>query len=116
MWFEILFSSILLYNIIRWVRLSLLVPDPAGKCIFVTGCDSGFGNALAKRLDSIGCRVFAGCFTKLGAYKLDSGTSKQLSTILMDVTSTENIQRAYQIVKDNLPDSGMYLHMACMMG
>ncbi|KFM81942.1 11-cis retinol dehydrogenase, partial [Stegodyphus mimosarum] len=31
------------------------------KAIFITGCDSGFGNMLAKRMDGLGYRVFAGC-------------------------------------------------------
>ena len=37
-----------------------------------TGCDSGFGYALARKLDSIGVRVFAGFLEKdgLGAIEL----------------------------------------------
>ena len=30
------------------------------------GCDSGFGQALAKKLDAGGMRVFAGCLDKNG--------------------------------------------------
>ncbi len=32
----------------------------------ISGCDSGFGLALAQKLDSIGMRVFAGCLYKNG--------------------------------------------------
>lgn len=32
----------------------------------VLGCDSGFGSALAKTLDSIGMKVFAGCLYSEG--------------------------------------------------
>ena len=28
--------------------------SPHGKAVFITGCDTGFGNQLAKRLDKIG--------------------------------------------------------------
>ena len=34
--------------------------------LLITGCDSGFGNALVKKLDSIGMNVFAGCLDKDG--------------------------------------------------
>lgn len=36
-----------------------------GKAVFITGCDSGFGHALAKHLHKIGFTVFAGCFLKV---------------------------------------------------
>lgn len=34
-----------------------------GKHVFITGCDSGFGQLLALRLSSQGVHVYAGCFT-----------------------------------------------------
>ena len=34
---------------------------PAGKAVFITGCDTGLGHLLALRCDQIGLRVFAGC-------------------------------------------------------
>lgn len=36
-----------------------------GKAVFVTGCDTGFGHALAKHLHNLGFMVFAGCFLKV---------------------------------------------------
>ena len=36
-----------------------------GKAVFVTGCDSGFGHALAKHLHKLGFTVFAGCLLKV---------------------------------------------------
>lgn len=36
-----------------------------GKAVFVTGCDSGFGHALAKHLHELGFTVFAGCLLKV---------------------------------------------------
>ena len=31
------------------------------RAVFITGCDSGFGRAFAKHLDSLGVPVYAGC-------------------------------------------------------
>lgn len=36
-----------------------------GKAVFITGCDSGFGHALAKHLHKLGFTVFAGCLLKV---------------------------------------------------
>lgn len=33
--------------------------------MFVTGCDTGFGHALAKHLHKLGFTVFAGCLLKV---------------------------------------------------
>ncbi|ESO97670.1 hypothetical protein LOTGIDRAFT_103463, partial [Lottia gigantea] len=43
-------------------------------------CDSGFGHALAKKLDSIGMRVYAGCLIKdgPGAIELRNNCSERL--------------------------------------
>jgi hypothetical protein len=35
------------------------------------GCDSGFGHALAKKLDNSGMTVFAGCLYKNGTGAID---------------------------------------------
>ena len=74
------------------------------KCVFITGCDSGFGNALARRLDVQGVPVFAGCFTETGARELKAETSDRLHTILVDVASTESIQHARSYVEEHLGD------------
>ena len=36
--------------------------------LLFSGCDSGFGHALAKKLDSIGMRVFVGCLVTMSCY------------------------------------------------
>ena len=36
--------------------------SPEGRAVFITGCDTGFGNLLARRLDSYGFTVLAGCY------------------------------------------------------
>ena len=51
-----------------WKLLDYLIRLPTvgdynEKYIFITGCDSGFGLHTAKKLDKMGCHVFAGCLT-----------------------------------------------------
>ncbi|CAH1245314.1 BDH1 [Branchiostoma lanceolatum] len=85
-----------------------------GKAVFITGCDSGFGFGLAKRLDSLGFTVFAGCLLAdsggEGSKKLRAECSSRLSTVQIDVTDDGQVQAAVQQVKDRLPagSKGLY--------
>ncbi|XP_019643999.1 PREDICTED: D-beta-hydroxybutyrate dehydrogenase, mitochondrial-like [Branchiostoma belcheri] len=78
-----------------------------GKAVFITGCDSGFGFKLAKRLDSLGFTVFAGCLLAdsggEGSKKLRAECSSRLSTVQIDVTDDGQVKAAVQQVKDRLP-------------
>ncbi|XP_008826604.1 short-chain dehydrogenase/reductase family 9C member 7 isoform X2 [Nannospalax galili] len=76
--------------------------------VFITGCDSGFGNLLARQLVDRGMRVLAACFTEEGAQKLQQDTSYQLQTILLDVTKTESIKAAAQWVRDQVGEQGLW--------
>ncbi|CAH1245318.1 BDH1 [Branchiostoma lanceolatum] len=83
-----------------------------GKAVFITGCDSGFGFRLAKRLDSLGFTVFAGCLLAdsggEGSKKLRAECSSRLSTVQIDVTNDRQVQAAVQQVKDRLSSEGLY--------
>ena len=46
-------------------KLWLSKVSPNGKSVFITGCDSGFGHAAAKRFASKRFHVFAGCLVIL---------------------------------------------------
>lgn len=90
----------------RWFKNCNLVRDLSDKYVFITGCDSGFGNLLARQLVDRGMRVLAACFTEEGAQKLRQATSHRLQTTLLDVTKTESIQAAAQWVRDQVGDQG----------
>ncbi|MXQ97763.1 hypothetical protein E5288_WYG018331 [Bos mutus] len=94
----------------RWFKNCNLVRNLSDKYVFITGCDSGFGNLLARQLVDRGMRVLAACFTKEGAQKLQQDTSYQLQTILLDVTKTESIKAATQWASDSYqgPCSGLW--------
>ena len=77
------------------------------KAVFITGCDSGFGRALATRLDRKGVPVLAGCYTEKGVQELVQGGSTRLRATKIDVTSDESIQEAFAWVKATLRELGL---------
>ncbi|XP_034415593.1 D-beta-hydroxybutyrate dehydrogenase, mitochondrial [Cyclopterus lumpus] len=80
-----------------------------GKAVLVTGCDSGFGHALAKHLHTLGFTVFAGCLSKdeggEGAKELEEFHSDRMKVVQLDVCSDEQVARAAEYVKDSLEDT-----------
>ena len=76
------------------------------KYVFITGCDSGFGNQLARQLDLEGLRVLAACLTEKGAKELQRLSTDRLKTTILDVTSTESIVAATEWVKSCVGDKG----------
>lgn len=95
-----------LYFLRRWYRSKQILRNLTEKYVFITGCDSGFGNLLARQLDAKGLRVLAGCLTQQGAEKLKEATSERLQTTLVDVTSTESLVKAAEWVKGHVGEKG----------
>ncbi|XP_033634215.1 D-beta-hydroxybutyrate dehydrogenase, mitochondrial-like [Asterias rubens] len=82
-----------------------------GKAVLVTGCDTGIGNALARYLDKLGYRVFAGCLFAdgKGALELKRQCSEKLVVLQMDVTDEKQVtgaaaqvQKILQANRENL--------------
>lgn len=80
----------------RWFKNCNLVKNLSEKYVFITGCDSGFGNLLARQLVDRGMKVLAACLTEEGAQKLLQDTSYQLQIFLLDVTKSESVKAAAQ--------------------
>ncbi|XP_012609692.1 17-beta-hydroxysteroid dehydrogenase type 6 [Microcebus murinus] len=97
-----------LYYLVRWQRERQVVSHLRDKYVFITGCDSGFGNLLARQLDMRGMRVLAACLTEKGAEQLRAQTSDRLETVTLDVTKTESISAAAQWVKEHVGDRGLW--------
>ncbi|KAL0977935.1 hypothetical protein UPYG_G00163490 [Umbra pygmaea] len=94
---------------IAWLyRDSLEIQDVNKKHVFVTGCDTGFGNLLCRRLDRRGFRVIAGCLTEKGADDLKRTTGPHLKTVLLDVTSTASIQKAMVWTRQEVGEKGLW--------
>ncbi|XP_054859532.1 17-beta-hydroxysteroid dehydrogenase type 6-like [Eublepharis macularius] len=107
MWF-FLAALLGLYFLRRWYRERQTVENLTQKYVFITGCDSGFGNQLARQLDLKGMRVLAGCLTQQGAEDLEKATSDRLKTTILDVTSTESVAAAAEWVKGCVGDKGLW--------
>lgn len=88
------------------VRDRRTLPSVKDKHVFITGCDSGFGNLLARRLAHRGYRVLAACLTQKGADSLQRGCSGHLRTVLLDVTRSDSIRRAVEWVQAEVGDKG----------
>ncbi|XP_004647040.1 retinol dehydrogenase 16-like [Octodon degus] len=97
-----------LFYLMRWYRERQVVSNLQDKYVFITGCDSGFGNLLARQLDMRGLRVLAACVAEEGAEQLRKKTSGRLQTVILDVTQTESIAAAAQWVKERVGDRGLW--------
>ncbi|XP_041567554.2 retinol dehydrogenase 5 [Taeniopygia guttata] len=85
------------------------LPTVSDKHVFITGCDSGFGNLLARRLARSGYRVLAACLTPQGAESLRGACAgTQLSTTLLDVTQPDSVRRAAEWVRSQVGEKGLF--------
>ncbi|NWU73262.1 H17B6 dehydrogenase, partial [Pterocles burchelli] len=92
----------------RWYRERQPVPGLSEKFVLITGCDSGFGQQLARQLDARGLRVLATCLTEPGAARLRATTSSRLQTIILDVTSSQSIAATAAWVRERVGDQGLW--------
>nr|XP_033795639.1 17-beta-hydroxysteroid dehydrogenase type 6-like [Geotrypetes seraphini] len=97
-----------LYFLYRWYQDKQVLQNLTDKYVFITGCDSGFGNQLACQLDRRGLRVLAACQTQQGAEQLKKTTSQRLQTIILEVTNSENVAAAASWVKQQVGDRGLW--------
>lgn len=81
------------------------------KVVFITGCDGGFGNDLAKFLDSRGALVFAGCLNDKsdGVLTLKKHCSNNLKVVKLDVTSDNDVAKAVEAIETFLRESSKEL-------
>lgn len=94
--------------ILRFIRDSYKVGDLIQKHVLITGCDSGFGNLLARQLDRKGLRVIAACLTEKGAEGLTAAASPRLKTVLLDVTDGASIKNALEFVRAEVGERGLW--------
>uniref|UniRef100_A0A4W3HWH1 D-beta-hydroxybutyrate dehydrogenase, mitochondrial n=1 Tax=Callorhinchus milii TaxID=7868 RepID=A0A4W3HWH1_CALMI len=78
------------------------------KSILITGCDSGFGFAIAKHMHEQGFRVFAGCLLKdkggEGTKNLEGMGSDRMTVVQLDVCKDEEVAQAVEFVGEHLKD------------
>ncbi|NXM67900.1 RDH16 dehydrogenase, partial [Serilophus lunatus] len=108
MWLYLAVVLLGLFLLRRWHRERQTVPRLWDKHVLITGCDSGFGNLLARQLDQRGLRVLAACLTEAGAAELRAAASPRLQTVLLDVTSSQSIAAVTAWVKERVGDQGLW--------
>lgn len=105
-WLYIAATVTVLWFAVWLYRDSLEIENITDKYVFVTGCDSGFGNLLCKKLDRKGFHVLAGCLTEKGANDLKRAAGPYLKTVLLDVTNLDSIQKAMEWTKKEVGENG----------
>jgi len=84
---------------------SSLQLEVGDKAVLVTGCDTGFGLALAKHLRGLGFTVFAGCLLAdkkgEGAEELRQLASPKLHVVQLDVTKQDQWDAVKDYIKKN---------------
>ncbi|XP_059184292.1 17-beta-hydroxysteroid dehydrogenase type 6-like [Centropristis striata] len=106
--FLYLLVLVVLVYLYRWIRELPRVPDKSSRYVYVTGCDSGFGNLLARHLDQNGFRVIAGCFTERGEEELKKNCSSSLITAHLDVRSKDSVAKVAAMIRDTTGDKGLW--------
>ena len=86
---------IIIYKFIHKILKIPQISNLDSRYILITGCDTGFGNAIAKRLDALRCHVIAACLTESGETELRKSCSNKLHTIHLDVLNSESVKDAY---------------------
>ena len=92
-----------IYFTVKQFRGRLKIQDFRDKYVMITGCDTGFGNLLARTLDGLGMRVFAGCLTEVGVKELECCCSERLLAIQLDITDPDSVRNAIKVVESVLP-------------
>lgn len=98
-----------------WCKVSFIPKEkinPSGKAVFITGCDTGFGHELAKKMHAYGFKVFAGLLdtNSPGAHALDQYSCKRIHKVKIDVTSDEQVKQARIEVEKCLQQSKHHLY------
>lgn len=105
MWMYVL-ALVILYYVVRWFRELERVPDRGNRYVYITGCDSGFGNLLARHLDKCGFCVVAACFTEKGEEELKKSCSSRMSAVHLDVRKQESIDKVADFIKELVGQKG----------
>ncbi|XP_022595985.1 retinol dehydrogenase 7-like [Seriola dumerili] len=97
-----------LWFVYRWCKELKRVSNKEDKYVYITGCDSGFGNLLARHLDKLGFRVIAACYTEKGEDELKKISSDRLTTMHLDVSNSESVSKAAAAIKTLVGEKGLW--------
>ncbi|XP_043931508.1 retinol dehydrogenase 7-like, partial [Protopterus annectens] len=95
-------------SIVYWHVERHSLPHIEEKHVLITGCDSGFGNLIARQLDKRGFYVIAACLTEKGAQELKATTSAKLKTVSLNVTDSDSIAQTFEFVEKEVGSKGLW--------
>ncbi|GFU53593.1 d-beta-hydroxybutyrate dehydrogenase [Trichonephila clavipes] len=75
------------------------------KAVLITGCDTGFGFSIAKRLSRKGFQVFAGCLSPFKNGGLELKTVRNVHCLQMDVSREQDINFVSNYIERNLGEN-----------
>lgn len=84
---------------------------PVGnKAVLVTGCDSGIGHAVVRKLDSLGMRVYAACLdtNSPGAVSLHNNCSENVHILQLDITNKKDIENMVSFINNRVGSEGLW--------
>lgn len=84
------------------------------KCVLITGCDTGFGHAMALQLNQSGFSVFAGCLFR-DLKEAQSLVTKckypsKMHLLGLNVRSKGDVDEAYSKIEDHTQKTGEHLY------
>eukprot|EP00741_Cyanophora_paradoxa_P014755 tig00020824_g14233.t1 len=77
-------------------------------CVFVTGCSSGIGQAIAVSLDAAGCKVIAGVRRAEDGQRLQDAC-RSLKYVIVDVANLDLVRRLPEAIAGMVGDSRLSL-------
>lgn len=83
-----------------------------GKAVLITGCSTGFGHGLAKRLAREGFLVFAGFRNSDGDGAEQLKSFSNIKILQLDVTVQEQVHAAFQAVNEHLDNRVLWCVVA----
>ena len=95
----IISSIVLIYVAYRLYQHFFPSPNitPKDKYVLISGCDTGFGHGLAVALDQQGFNVLAAVYMADSVAVLKNKLSTRAHVFQLDVTSQDDIDRAYEL-------------------
>ncbi|CAF3456360.1 unnamed protein product [Rotaria sp. Silwood2] len=93
--------GILVYIIYRLYQhiFTIMNINPHNRYVFISGCDTGIGHALAIELDKQGFNVFAGVYIPDNITSLKAILSLKATIFHLDITKEEDINAAFELVQ-----------------
>lgn len=107
--FLYLLGLVALWFAFRWYKETKKVPNKQDRYVYVTGCDSGFGNLLARHLDELGFRVIAGCYTEKGEDVLRKASSARLTAVHLDVVDSGSVSKVADQIRTLVGEKGEWV-------